>query len=278
MNTFTRPLVLALTLCLGVSLCAWAKTEDSATNSSSAASSPESKSAGKGSENNKSKSKSAGKDSGKAKKKAEPNGEGSARKRPAKASSDGFRGLGWGAPLSALREPDLREKDADMAYYTVPADDMDVMGVTMREVVYVFCKGKLAGALTRYDGELNHLALQGKLGETYGTPLQSPPNLRGDRSWRYDHQDTSVMMEYAATPGTGALAFMAKDRLAVCQGPPLDAAPAADQGDAAAAAKSGDDAKPRKSKSKAKSSENKSGKKTGQTSGKNTAKTSDKPL
>jgi len=132
-------------------------------------------------------------------------------------SGEGFRGLAWGAPLSALKEPELREETGDMRYYTVPGDDMTVLGVTMREIVYVFCKGRLAGVLTRYDGQVNHLTLVGKLTDSHGAPMESPENLRGDRSWRYDVGDVTIMMEYAQGASTGALVWFAKEPLAACQ-------------------------------------------------------------
>jgi len=146
----------------------------------------------------------------------------------------------------------------------VTGDNMDLLGISMREVVYVFCKGRLAGALTRYDGEINHLQLQAKLGETYGTPLEAAPNPRGDRSWRYDEKDTSVVVEYATKAGTGAAAFMAKDKLAICQGPPADAAPAVKQDAGAAPDENGEEVKPKKkSKAKEKSKDKSSGKASG---------------
>jgi len=139
------------------------------------------------------------------------------KKRAPKLSDGGFRGLAWGSPLSALNEPDLREESGGLQYYTVAGDDPEVLGVRMREIVYVYCKGKLAGALTRYDGAVNHMALLGKLADAHGTPLSSQPNLQGDRSWRFDAGDTTVMMEYSEKASTGALAWMARDRVGICQ-------------------------------------------------------------
>ncbi|MBI4807303.1 MAG: hypothetical protein HY795_18975 [Desulfovibrio sp.] len=190
-------------ICLGLCLVlsspvAWAQTENSAKKTSQTKS--------KSKQSSKSK-KGSGQQKGKAKQKS-----------PQLQSSEGFKGIAWGASLSVLTEPDLREEDGDLKYYTLPGDDMDVLGVRMREVVYVFCKGKFAGALTRYDGQVNHLLLLGKLKDTYGTPLESQPNLRGDRSWRFDADDqTAIMMEYSENPATGALAWMNKGQLAACQ-------------------------------------------------------------
>lgn len=231
----------ALALCLAVP-ASWAQNSDTQKKASGSTSKQDSKQKSK-------------KDSGKSKKSSE---EGASKKKSAaKSSTGGFRGLAWGSPLSVLKEPDLREKDGDLAYYTVTGDNMDLLGVSMREVVYVFCKGRLAGALTRYDGEINHLQLQAKLGEAYGTPLEAAPNSRGDRSWRYDEKDTSVMVEYATKASTGAVAFMAKDKLAICQGPPADAAPAVKQDQGAASDEHGEEAKPKRtSKTKDKAKDN----------------------
>ncbi|MFZ5426262.1 MAG: hypothetical protein ACOZEN_04770 [Thermodesulfobacteriota bacterium] len=158
------------------------------------------------------------KTSGKDKKPSAEKNTSSKKKSAPKLSDGGFRGLAWGSPLSALIEPDLREESGGLQYYTVAGDDPEVLGVRMREVVYVYCKGKLAGALTRYDGAVNHMALLGKLADAHGTPLSSQPNLQGDRSWRFDGAgDTTVMMEYSEKASTGALAWMARDRVGICQ-------------------------------------------------------------
>lgn len=258
MNIFIRSSRLIQALCLSLSfalaLClavpaSWAQNSDTQKKASGSTSKQDSKQKSK-------------KDSGKSKKSSEEKG--SKKTSATKSSTGGFRGLAWGSPLSVLKEPDLREKDGDLAYYTVTGDNLDLLGVSMREVVYVFCKGRLAGALTRYDGEINHLQLQARLGEAYGTPLEAAPNPRGDRSWRYDEKDASVVVEYAPTASTGAAAFMAKDRLAICQGPPVDAAPAVKQDTGAAPDENGEEAKPKKKskakeKSKAKPSEKASG-------------------
>lgn len=262
MNILIRSSRLIQALCLSLSfalaLCtavpaSWAKTDDAQKTASGSTSKQDAKSKSK-------------KDSGKSKKSSEETS--SSKKIAAKASAGGFRGLAWGSPLSVLKEPDLREKDGDLAYYTVTGDNMDLLGVSMREVVYVFCKGRLAGALTRYDGEINHLQLQAKLGEAYGTPLEAAPNPRGDRSWRYDEKDTSVMVEYATKAGTGAVAFMAKDKLAICQGPPVDATPAVKQDQGATSDENAEEAKPKRtSKSKDKAKDKTKAKNSDKTSG-----------
>jgi len=132
-------------------------------------------------------------------------------------SADLFRGLAWGTPLAQMTGMSLREEQGQMAYFVRLGDEMEVMGVMMREIVYVFCKGRLAGALTRYDGEVNHLVLMARLREAYGPPLESPPNFKGDRSWRFDAGETSMVMEYATTAGTGAVGWMAQGVLAPCK-------------------------------------------------------------
>jgi len=131
--------------------------------------------------------------------------------------ADAFKGLAWGTPLNQVPNLSLREKQGKMAYYVRLGDDMEVMGVMMREIVYVFCQGKLSGALTRYDGEVNHLVLLARLREAYGTPLETPPNFSGDRSWRFDAGETSMVMEYSPKGGTGAVGWMSQGVLAPCK-------------------------------------------------------------
>ena len=192
--------MVCLGLCLALSSpVAWGKTEDSAKNTAQ--------------------SKSKSKTSSKSKKGSESSKGKAKQKGPQRKQATGsFKGIAWGAPLSVLTEPELREEDGDLKYYTVSEDDMDVLGVHMREIVYVFCKGKFSGALTRYDGQVNHLVLLGKLKEAYGTPMESLPNVRGDRSWRFDvDEQTAIMMEFSENPATGALAWMNKGQLASCQ-------------------------------------------------------------
>ena len=212
MKTFIRIAILGLCLAMAAP-AAWAKTDDATQQSSKSKSKSDSKS------KSKSDSKSKSKNGSKSKKDKEPSKGKSKKAAPAK-SSGGFRDLPWGSPLSVLKEPDLREQEGDLKYYSVPGDDMDLMGAHMREIVYVFCKNKLSGVLTRYDGQINQLILLGALKDAYGTPLESPANVRGDRSWRFDqNEDSSIMMEFAESPGTGALAWMAKGQLSPCQQP-----------------------------------------------------------
>lgn len=215
MKTLIRIVCLGLCLSLAVPT-AWGKTEDTGKNSSQSHSKSKSKSKSKSDSKSKGSKKNGSKSKGKGsrKDKGEPK-----KSRTKAASGEGFRGLAWGTPLSALKEPDLREEAGDLKYYTVPDEDMEVLGVHMREIVYVFCQDKLAGVLTRYDGQINQLALLGKLNDTFGTPLESPPNVHGDRSWRFDAGETSIMMEYSENASTGALAWMAKEHLGPCQQP-----------------------------------------------------------
>ncbi|WP_243439966.1 hypothetical protein [Fundidesulfovibrio soli] len=220
MKTFTRLMGLALTLCLALAVpAADGLAQDSSTKpqsqsqsqSKSKSKSKDSKDA-KGSKDSK-KSKKSGKSEGKSSKSQDAE-KPSKKKTP---SGEGFRGLAWGAPLSALKEPELREDSGNLRYYTVPDENMNVQGVVVREIVYVFCKDKLAGVLTRYDGQINHLTLLGRLTDLHGAPLESPENLQGDRSWRFDAGDVSVMMEYSTKASTGALVWFAKEPLAACQ-------------------------------------------------------------
>lgn len=217
MKTFTRSLCLGLALgmCLALAApAAEALAQDSSTKSQSQSQS-KSKSKSKDSKDSKDskKSKKSGKSEGKSSKSKDA--EKTAKKKA--PSGEGFRGLAWGSPLSVLKEPELREESGNLRYYTVPDENMNVQGVVVREIVYVFCKDKLAGVLTRYDGQVNHLTLLGRLTDLHGAPLESPENLQGDRSWRFDAGDVSIMMEYSAKGSTGALVWFAKEQVAACQ-------------------------------------------------------------
>ena len=145
-------------------------------------------------------------------------GEDSRKKRA--VSGEGFRGLAWGTPLSALKEPELREQKGDAAYYVQPGDSPEVLGAEAREIVYMFCKGGLAGVLVRYDGLGNHNTLQAELAERYGAAVQSPENAWGDVSWRYLDGNTVIMHEYSPKGYTGALAWMSQEELAPCRAAP----------------------------------------------------------
>jgi len=205
---------LVLSLALGVASVAWAAQEPGSSDAPAAKS--QTSQTSKSSKSSKSSTSASGQ-SKKAESKSSKKSGSKSSKKAATGGAGSFRNLAWGAPLSALADPDLREQDGDMRYYTVPGDDMVVHGVTMRELVYVFCKDKLAGVLARYDGEVSQLALMAKLTELYGSPLESAPNVRGDRSWRFDAQDLAVMMEYAKASSTGALAWFASGPLAPCR-------------------------------------------------------------
>lgn len=213
MTTLIR--ILCLALCLGlagnaaVAMAETAPGQDTQPKAKSSKSKKDSSKKDAPSKKSKGKDKAAGQEK-------KSSGKKSSRK-AALPSGPGFRSLAWGAPLSALQDPDLREESGGLKYYTVPGDDMMVDGVHMREIAYVFCRDKLAGVLTRYDGAINHLTLLAKLREEHGTPLESPPNVQGDRSWRFDAGDSTIMMEYSEKASTGAMAWMARERVAICQ-------------------------------------------------------------
>jgi hypothetical protein len=230
MKTFIRILCLGLCLALA-STTVWGKSEDHEKKQTKSKS--ESKAKSKHSSDSR-KSKNTGKDKHKHKQKGKHTdkqddteaattlkSDGKKNVQP-KEGGEGFRDLAWGSPLSALKDPELREQSGSLKYYTVTGDNMLVLGVFMREIVYVFCQDKLAGVLTRYDGEVNQLVLLDKMKNDWGPPLESPPNAKGDRSWRFDSGETTVMMEYSEEAFTGALAWMAKDRLAACQQQPTE--------------------------------------------------------
>jgi hypothetical protein len=230
MKTIIR--LLCLGLCLSLAMPAvWAKAEDHQKKKSHSQSKSNAKTKSSHASDSK-KSKSKGKDrhkqTGKHARTPDNEGEGASGRGAgggdgqSNEAGRGFRGLPWGSPPGALKDLELREQSGSLKYYTVAGDDMAVLGVAMREVVYVFCKDKLAGVLTRYDGELNQLTLLEKLKGSWGTPLESPPNIKGDRSWRFDAGETSLMMEYSEEAATGALAWMAKDILAGCQPRPAE--------------------------------------------------------
>jgi hypothetical protein len=219
MKTLMR--ILCLGLCLAVTApAALAQTGQDKKKTSQP--SPAKSSSKSSSSKNKSgaKSKSGSKSKSKGKKEADAPAPAASRQPVAGVTGEGFRGLAWGSPLSALNEPDLREEGGGLKYYTVPGDNMDVMGVAMREIVYVFCQGALTGVLTRYDGEVNHLLVLGRLRDGLGGGVESPPNPRGDRSWRFDAgEETSAVVEYSPSPPTGAVAWMSRARMEPCRQP-----------------------------------------------------------
>lgn len=221
MKTLTRILCLGLCLAL-VSTGALAQTGQDKKKTSQSSSSKSSSKSSSSKDKSASKSKSGSKSKSKSKKEADAAAPtpAASKKAVSGVSGEGFRGLAWGSPLSALSEPDLREEEGGLKYYTVHGDDMDVMGVTMREIIYVFCQGKLVGALTRYDGEINHLLVLGRLRDGLGNGVESPPNFRGDRSWRFDAgEETSAVLEYSPTPPTGAIAWLSRARMEPCRQP-----------------------------------------------------------
>lgn len=207
--TILRALCLALCLIMAGAGPVMAKDQSSDSGKSSSRQSDKSKkkssdkSKKKSSEKSKSKSKS---------KKSKSEAEGKAK------YSGGFRSLAWGTALGDVPGLDVREQAGDAKYCVLPGDDMDFDGVAMREIVYVFCKNRLAGALMRYDGVVTHQALLGKLTELHGSPKESPPNSVDDRSWRFDDGKATLMVEYSNRGATGAVAYFAVGLFSPCEG------------------------------------------------------------
>lgn len=159
------------------------------------------------------------KSSSKSKKSSESGSKSRKTKSDGPRVSGGFRGLNWGTRLSSLPDMDVVEEQGEAKFCKLTGDDLILEGVLMREIVYVFCKGKLSGALIRYDGQLNHLALLARLGEALGTPVESAPNPVRDRSWRWITETSDVMMEYSTLAGTGALGYFATPLYTSCSQP-----------------------------------------------------------
>lgn len=199
---------LCLVLCLGVAFCGPVLAKDHGSDSHKSSSKHSDKSKKKSSEKSKqSKSKSKSKSK---KDKADSGG--------TSKFAGGFRSLAWGTALADVPGLEVRERAGDAKYCVLPGDDMDFDGVTMREIVYVFCKNKLAGALMRYDGVITHQALMGKLTGMYGAPKESPPNSVDDRSWRFDDGKATLMIEYSSRGATGAVAYFAAGLFSPCEG------------------------------------------------------------
>lgn len=202
-STLLRILCLALCLSLATAGLADAKSHDQG---------------GKSSQQGKSGKKSGSKTKSKTKSKKSAPSETKHSGKSTGAYTGGFRSLAWGTALSEVPGLQVRERQGEAKYCVLPGDDMDFDGVQMREIVYVFCKNQLAGALMRYDGAANHLALLAKLTERHGVSMESLPNSRQDRSWRFDDGQTVIMVEYSSHGATGAVAYFAAGLFSPCEG------------------------------------------------------------
>lgn len=204
---------LCLALCLIVAGAGSVMAKDQSSDSGKSSSRQSDKSKKKSSDKSKKKSSETSKSKSKSKsKKSKSDAEGKAK------YSGGFRSLAWGTALADVPGLEVREQAGDAKYCALPGDDMDFDGVTMREIVYVFCKNRLAGALMRYDGVVTHQALLGKLTELHGSPKESPPNSVDDRSWRFDDGKATLMVEYSNRGATGAVAYFAVGLFSPCEG------------------------------------------------------------
>lgn len=202
---------LCLALCLIVAGAGSVMAKDQSSDSGKSSSRQSDKSKKKSSDKSKKKSSETSKSKSKSKKSKSDSG-GKAK------YSGGFRSLAWGTALGDVPGLEVREQAGDAKYCALPGDDMDFDGVTMREIVYVFCKNRLAGALMRYDGVVTHQALLGKLTELHGSPKESPPNSVDDRSWRFDDGKATLMVEYSNRGATGAVAYFAVGLFSPCEG------------------------------------------------------------
>lgn len=183
---------------------------------------PPAKTASKSKSSSKSETKSKSKSKSKSDKKQ--NGDKSSKskkkdKSERAAPSGSFRGIAWGTPLSAFSDMTLLEDNGQLKYYAKTGDDMRVEGVAMREVAYAFCKGAFAGVLVRFDGEMNRLQYMARLGDRLGTPIESAPNVRQDRSWRFSDGKEEVILEYSTVANTGAAAYSSTKALTPCMAP-----------------------------------------------------------
>lgn len=95
--------------------------------------------------------------------------------KPIKNSPDGFRGIKWGSPISALGKTAKmveEDKNDETKFYQKTNEDLTLGGATLSRVAYSFWRGKFAGVIIKCDSSAEFEALKSVAIERFGTPVK----------------------------------------------------------------------------------------------------------
>lgn len=123
-----------------------------------------------------------------------------AANKPMKNSPDGFRGIKWGAPVSALgKTAQLVEEDKmdETKFYQKTDEDLTLGGATLSRIAYVFWRGKFTSAIIKCDSASEFPALKSVAVARFGTPVK--PN---EFIERYGWLDDNALVSLYQNPPT----------------------------------------------------------------------------
>lgn len=123
-----------------------------------------------------------------------------------KNSPDGFRGIKWGDPVSALGETArLIEEDklSEAEFYLRTDEEMSLGGASLHTVAYVFWKGKFTTVIIRCNGSSDFDALKAVAVERFGTPVK-PNRFIESYGWL----DDNALVSVSKNPATLMIASM----------------------------------------------------------------------
>lgn len=110
-----------------------------------------------------------------------------------KDSPDGFRGIKWGDPLSALGASTLIEDAYGLQSYVRHNENLKMGEANLTAVAYCFREKKYLGTVISSKGVENSLALKAALLLRYGAEFDEIP---GGLAW----MDTNAMVAYQYLP------------------------------------------------------------------------------
>lgn len=109
-----------------------------------------------------------------------------------KDSPDGFRGIKWGQPPSALGKYTTLLVDGATIVYTKNDDKLKIGGADLKYIAYVFWENKFMSVIIRTEGLSNSDALKAAMFERYGEPQYEQGVLQSDHTW----SDKNVLITY----------------------------------------------------------------------------------
>lgn len=111
-----------------------------------------------------------------------------------KDSPDGFRGIKWGEPPSALGASKLTEEAYGVQIYVRHDDKLKIGNANLTEISYIFNEKKFVGTIIASKGSDNNRALKNALMLRYGMDFHETP--QGEVVWF----DVNAMVVYQYIP------------------------------------------------------------------------------
>jgi hypothetical protein len=121
-------------------------------------------------------------------------------------SAETFRGIPWGTDKKELADLVEGPKKGEVEVLT-RAEQRKVGEITVKDIYYLFYKGKFGAVMILFQGASNFSGLRDALSQKYGSSKTADP-LREEYTW--DLEDLKIFLEYSAAKKEGSINYFFK--------------------------------------------------------------------